>query len=254
MNTQLSVNSLSFAYGEHTVLHDVSFTLRQGMLVCLLGRNGAGKSTLMRCLLGLAKGYSGDILVDGKNQRDYTAPALAKQLAYIPQAVDSVYEYTVEQFVLMGRAAHLGMFQSPGKADHEIVREKLALLDILPLAHKSFAEISGGERQLATIARALTQQSRILVMDEPTASLDYGNQIRFMRLAKELSRQGYLVVMSCHNPHQARRFADMAMVLSGGTLSAMGDAQAVITSKMICEIYGVKPEDCDAEIAGNMTK
>lgn len=243
MNTELTVSGLSFAYGEQEVLCNIDFTLGGGCFCCLLGRNGAGKSTLMRCLLGISGGYTGSIAVNGREQRSYTPPQLARSIAYIPQSVDSVYEYSVEQFVLMGRAAHLGIFSAPAAADKAIAREAMETLGIGALSHKSFSEISGGERQLATIARALTQQSRILIMDEPTASLDYGNQVRFMKLARQLAEQGYLVLMSCHNPHQAGRYAHQVMVLHQGGIHSMGVARDIVTPQMVAQVYGVE-EDC----------
>lgn len=243
MTTAIRAERLSFRYGSQLVLDEISFSLQAGMFCCLLGRNGAGKSTLIRCLLGLDRDYQGTVFVHENKQEEYSQRQLAQHLAYIPQIVDCVYEYTVEQFVLMGRAAHLGVFQGPSTKDKSIANQALEKLGIAALAKRSMTNISGGERQLTAIARALAQQSTILVMDEPTSSLDYGNQVRFMVLARELARQGYLILMSCHNPHQARQFADSVIVLENGKISAAGVAEELMTSELISGIYGLEMEE-----------
>lgn len=243
MEMTIQAERVSFRYGSQRVLEGVDFSLQNGMLCCLLGRNGAGKSTLIRCLLGLTRDYQGTIFINGKKQQEYDQRELAKHLAYIPQEVNCVYGYTVEQYVLMGRTAHLGTFQTPSSKDNDIAVQALRKLGISQLAKKSMNNISSGERQLASIARALAQQSTALIMDEPTASLDYGNQVRFMVLGQKLARQGHLVFMSCHNPHQARQFADCVMVLERGKVSVLGAAEELITPELIARIYGLKMEE-----------
>jgi len=238
----LEVRDLKFAYKKNTVLHGVNFAATSGQFVCLLGENGAGKTTLFRCLLGLLSGYQGDILIDGVNGKRYAVRELAKKIAYIPQSNAPVFNYTVYEIVLMGTNVLKNSFRAPGRSEREIVRQALEIMNISRLAERGFAELSGGERQLALIARALAQKSRILVMDEPTANLDYGNQYRVMRQIKRLAESGYLVVLSTHNPEHALLYSDKVLVLKDGKAMMFGEPEVVLNPETIETIYGVSVE------------
>lgn len=236
---KLAVSDLRFAYKKTLVLKGVDFSADSGQCICLLGENGAGKTTLFKCVLGLLSGYQGQILIDGMNGKRLTTRDFAEKIAYIPQAHTPPFNYTVFETVLMGTNVLTKGFRTPGREEREIVEEALRLLGISHLAERGCAEISGGERQLALIARALAQKSRILVMDEPTANLDYGNQIRVMRQVKELAQRDYLVVLSTHNPEHALLYADKVLVLKDGKALMYGTPEKVLTPEMIECVYGV---------------
>lgn len=233
----IAVKNLSFAYGSHKVLEDISFTAHEGEMVYVLGANGAGKSTLFRCILGLTDSYGGKVLLNGHDIRKFNPSQLAAQMAYIPQNTFPTFSYSVEETILMGRAAFIKPFHSPGKKDYVLVRDAMRQLNIEKLAQKSFKEISGGEQQLVIIARALVQQTKILIMDEPTSSLDFGNQLRVLRKVKELTKKGYLVILSSHNPEHAFLFADRVLALADGKVAGCGKPEEVLTKKLMQKLY-----------------
>ncbi|MBQ2700376.1 MAG: ABC transporter ATP-binding protein [Clostridia bacterium] len=234
----ICVKNLRFAYGAQPVLKGISFEVPSGGLTALLGCNGAGKTTLFRCLLGLEKHYEGSICLEGKSLNSYTPARLAQKIAYIPQSSYPAFQYTVMDMVLMGTTHRLGMFASPGGQESERAEEALKLLQIDHLAQRSYARLSGGEKQMVLIARALAQQARILLMDEPCASLDFGNQHRVMQTARTLGRQGYTVIMSSHSPQQVLTYGDRLLALSDGVLIKTGDPRRVLDAQLIKALYG----------------
>ena len=238
----LTVEGLSFSYGKQAVLRDVSFSAGSGELIAVLGQNGAGKSTLFRCLLGLLHGWQGSITLDDLDLRHLGSRETARRIAYIPQSSIPVFSYTVLDTVLMGTASRLGVLQSPGTQQEAEALSLLQSLGIGHLAGRSISQCSGGERQLALIARALNQQAVLLVMDEPTASLDYGNQYRVLETVRALTGQGYTVLMSTHNPEHVFRFADRVLLLHEGRLLANGRAEEVLTPERILEVFGLRAE------------
>jgi iron complex transport system ATP-binding protein len=197
---------------------------------------------LFRCLLGLLGGYRGEICIDGINAGKLSAREIAKKIAYIPQAHTPVFNYTVHETVLMGTNVLTNGLGTPGRGERETTGQMLELMNISHLAGRGFAELSGGERQLALIARALAQKSHILIMDEPTANLDYGNQFRVMRQVKQLVKSGYLVVLSTHNPEHALLYADMVLVLKEGKAMVYGEPDKILDPDLIMNIYGVSVE------------
>ncbi|NPD31075.1 ABC transporter ATP-binding protein [Eggerthellaceae bacterium zg-1084] len=235
----VSVQGLGFAYGEHRVLSGVSFSVETGSLVSLLGPNGTGKSTLFRCLLGLERGYEGQIRVQGREVRDLPSAQRARMMAYIPQSHRPIYDYDVIDVALMGGSAGGGAFFRPGAAHLRRAEEALERVGIAHLARASYTRISGGEQQLVLVARALAQGARILVMDEPTSALDFGNTLRVLECVKGLAGEGYAVIQSTHQPDQAFLYADQALVLHGGGVAAFGRPREVITSSLVSRIYGV---------------
>lgn len=236
---QIEVKDLVFSYGEHRVLDGVSFQVRQGELVALMGPNGTGKSTLFRLMLGFLRGQGGSIRIEGTELAQMSNAQRAEKVAYIPQSVDPVYNYTVEEMVLMGLTGSLGILSMPKEEHKKAVRRILQNLGIENLSERGYARISGGERQLVLLARALVQRAGIFLMDEPTANLDYGNQHRVMKKVRELNRSGYTVMMSTHNPEQAFLYADRAVVLCDGTVVGDGPPEEVLTGEMLERIYGI---------------
>lgn len=235
----LSVEHLTFGYRCFGVLKDVNFNVEQGNLVCVLGKNGAGKSTLFRCILGLLRGYEGEILADGVNVKTWKERELAARIAYIPQTHNSAFAFSVVDMVLMGTTSSLSTMSSPGVEQRRIAMEALEMMKIGHLAARSYSHISGGEQQLVLIARAIAQQAGILIMDEPCASLDYGNQVRVMEELKHLAAKGYLIIQSTHSPEQAFLYADQALVLHGGKVAAIGAPEAVLTRELLEDMYEV---------------
>lgn len=236
----LTVNDLSYGYIRGVpVLEGVSFAAEKGELLSVLGPNGAGKSTLFRCLLGGIDGYSGAIELDGREVRGLSRRELAARIAYIPQIHRPTFGYSVLDTALMGLTRELSPFRSPTAEQEKRAMEALEQMGVARLAARNFATLSGGEQQLVLIARALCQQSDILLMDEPTSSLDYGNQLRVLRCVHDLSRQGYTVVLSTHDPQHALRFSDRVLALSGGAVAAFGATKEVLTAELLRRLYGV---------------
>lgn len=236
----LSVSHLSFSYEEdHPVLSDLSFTIGDGRMVCLLGPNGAGKSTLFKTILRLLPNYEGEIFLDGVSTRGLSIAQMAHRIAYIPQSGAPTFNYTMFEMVLMGTTAGLSRLSSPGERQREMVKEAMQRLGIWHLADRGFARVSGGERQLALIARALVQETRVLIMDEPTANLDYGNAIRVLEQIQQLAGSGYTILQATHQPDQAFLFADEVLALKDGRILAQGSPREVIDSRLIETLYGV---------------
>lgn len=239
---ELTVKDLEFGYHCFPVLKGINFSFNKGELVCVLGKNGAGKSTLFRCMLGLLKGYHGEILIDGRERRHFSERELAGRIAYIPQNHDTAFSFSVLDMVLMGTTASLPRFASPGQKEKEKALNALKLLRIDGLKDRIFGQISGGEQQLVLIARAIAQEVKILVMDEPCSSLDYGNQIRVMEELRALSKKGYLIVQSTHNPEHVFYFAHKALVMMDGKIAAFGEPDKILTKELLEGVYQVPIE------------
>lgn len=235
----VAVEHLSFSYGSRQVLRDISFRLGSGQLVSLLGPNGAGKSTLLRCLLGSLRGYGGQVCIEGQDTRTLSLKALAKRMAYIPQSHAPAFHYDVLDMVLMGASAQQGPFAQPGKMERAQALEALKRVGIADLARRDYLRISGGERQLVLIARALAQQAIILLLDEPTASLDYGNQLRVLGELRRLATEGYTILQATHHPEHAYLFSDAILAMAEGVLVAQGAPGEVLTAELMETLYGV---------------
>ena len=236
----IEVQNLSFSYGDRPVLHDISFRVEKGEFLSILGPNGVGKSTLFRCVLGLLSGYTGQVLVDGADSRSFTVREAAKHIAYIPQSSHPIFNYSVFDIVLMGRTSGLSTFRSPKKQDAELCRWALEKVGIPHLSDRCFHRLSGGEQQLVLIARALVQKAPILMLDEPTASLDFGNQLLVLEQCRNLAREGYTVIQTTHNPEQSYQYSDRILTLQHGRVLAEGTPKEVLTEKTIRALYGVE--------------
>ena len=236
----IEVQNLSFSYGDRPVLHDISFRVEKGEFLSILGPNGVGKSTLFRCVLGLLSGYTGQVLVDGADSRSFTVREAAKHIAYIPQSSHPIFNYSVFDIVLMGRTSGLSTFRSPKKQDAELCRWALEKVGIPHLSDRCFHRLSGGEQQLVLIARALVQKAPILMLDEPTASLDFGNQLLVLEQCRKLAREGYTVIQTTHNPEQSYQYSDRILTLQHGRVLAEGTPKEVLTEKTIRALYGVE--------------
>ena len=236
----LQASALSIGYERRVVAGGIDLAVRRGEVLCLLGPNGAGKTTLFKTLLGLIPPLGGQVTIDGRPLGALTRGELALAMAYVPQAQVMEFAYTVLDLVLMGRTAHLGPFSAPGRRDHERAHAALADLGIADLALAEANRISGGQRQLCLVARALAQDAPLLVMDEPTASLDLGNRLLVLARVKALSSQGYGVVFSTHDPDQARELATSVAVIAHGRLAAYGPPDDTLTGPILSAVYGVE--------------
>jgi len=238
----LHAQALDIGHGARRVAQALDFTVQPGEVLCLLGANGSGKTTLLRTLLGLLAPLAGSVRMAGQDVAAWDRAAFARHVGYVPQAHAGVFPYTVLDVVLMGRAARLSRFATPAAADRQRAVECLQALGIAHLRSRSYTAISGGERQLALIARALAQEPRLLVMDEPTASLDFGNQIRVLEHVARLRAAGMAVLMTTHQPEHALRVADRIALLGGGRLQAIGAPRATATPAALAHLYGVSEQ------------
>lgn len=236
----LEVEHVRFGYGGEPVLSDVSFGLAAGDVLCLLGPNGSGKSTLLRCVLGLLRIAAGSIRVGGRELAALTPRQVARELAYVPQSAPAVFPFSAFDLVLMSRTAHLGFLANPTAADRRRALAAMEELGVGHLAWRRVQELSGGERQMVLIARALAQDSKVLVMDEPCAGLDYGNQVRILESLRALARRGYSILMSSHLPDHAFLVGNKVALLAHGRLRGPGLPSAVITAEALSDLYGTK--------------
>lgn len=238
----LAAEDLGFGYPGRSVGRGLSLSVDGGEVLCLLGPNGSGKTTLFKTLLGLLPPQAGRVLVEGRDLAGWGAQAVARLLAYVPQAQTGYFPYTVGDMVLMGRTAHVGLFASPSAADRDAARRAIQAVGIAHLAEQEFTRVSGGERQLTLIARALAQEARVMFMDEPTASLDFGNQLRVLDLISSLARQGIAIVFSTHDPDHAFHAAGRVALLHQGTLLRLDTPERTLVPALLQQVYGLAIE------------
>ena len=231
----VKIERLSFSYGNNHVLEDVSFALKEGQAVALLGRNGSGKSTLLKIMLGLLKPSSGSVLLDGKES--LSIKERSKLVAYIPQYSTDVFSQKVIDTVVLGKAGQMQLFARPGKEEYKEAEERLAELGIESLRNRPMNKLSGGERQLVLISRALMQDAKTLLLDEPTASLDYSNQIMVMEKIKTLTGKGYSALFSTHNPELALMYADSIVLLDDGKSEFIEKPESLVSSDRLSKLY-----------------
>jgi iron complex transport system ATP-binding protein len=248
----LEVRNIKFAYkGKKNVLEDISFDLRQGECLCLLGPNGTGKSTLARCLLNLCKIKNGSISVNGVNMNTLSPNQRAKYLAYVSQSSNLTFPYKVHEVVKMGRVTHLKFGASLSRSDLDVVNKVLERLEIANLADNYFHELSGGQKKMVLVARALAQQAKYLIMDEPTANLDYSNQIKVLDVIKKLSLDNYGILMTSHFPDHAFLACNKVILMKDGVVKECGTPDEVVTSKNLSELYGTPVCVAPTEVRNN---
>lgn len=231
---------LGYGYPERAVGRALELQLAAGDVLCVLGPNGGGKTTLFRTLLGLLAAQEGEVRLEGQGLAALARSEVARRVGYVPQGHVAQFAFTVRDVVLMGRTAHIGLFGAPGAADRAAAERAIAALGIGELSERVVTELSGGERQLVMIARALAQGARALVLDEPTASLDFGNQVRVLREIRRLAAEGYAVVFSTHDPSQAFLAASRVLLLAHGGALRQGTPAEVITAENLRRVYGVE--------------
>ena len=252
----LQAADVSFAYRERraTVLDAVSMTVARGELVGLLGPNGSGKTTLLRLLAGMLVPQSGRILLDQAPLASYTRRALAQRIAVVPQETHSTFDFSVVDIVLMGRYPHLAPFEIEGERDLAIARDALAATGTADLERRPFATLSGGEKQRVVIASALAQASDILLLDEPTASLDLGYQFEIGALLRRLNAErGTTMIVSTHDLNLAASLCQRVVLLKHGRVLAAGPTADVLTAPNIGALYGIEADVRFHERAGHLT-
>ena len=248
MKDVVSVQNLTFSYdSKRTVLNSITTKIKTGDLITLLGPNGVGKSTLLNCLTGLLPIGEGVIFLDGRDLASLKIKHIAQVIAYVPQRIQNNFDYTVIEYVTMGRTAHKNIFEQPTGIDYEIANDALEKLNIVHLQKKSFNGISGGEQQQVCIARAIAQQPNLIVLDEPTSALDFDNQIKVLNLTKKLSELGYSVLMTTHNPEHSLLLSSTVWILNRDGCMSVGSAEKFITEKNLRSLY--TSEICVSEIA-----
>ncbi|MCR5666940.1 MAG: ABC transporter ATP-binding protein [Eubacterium sp.] len=221
------------------VLKHVNLTMKEGEIWCILGHNGVGKTTLYKTILGLLPAFGGEVIIDDEKASDMTRTDLAKKIAYVPQYHTPPFSFRVIEVVLMGRNVYVSAFGSPSKEDEQIAMQALESLGIAHLKNRPYTKISGGERQLVLIARAIAQQPKFLMMDEPTANLDYGNQVRIIRQMKELARQGIGILFTTHHPEHAFYCeANVAAVINEEEILT-GASDDVVDESLLSKMYGI---------------
>lgn len=237
----LTVENLSFGYGRKTILEEVSLEVPEGGVMALLGPNGTGKTTLLKAIGQILKPSSGSCLVDGKSLSDMDRKQRARTVSYVPQSISGSFPIRAADFVMMGRQPFMGF--SPSQVDKELVFSAIKRMGIEDFAFTDMNEMSGGERQRVLIARALVQQPRLLLLDEPTSSMDLKNQLSTMELVFQLAKEQQLtVVMSIHDLNLAAMFCSLFLLLKDCRRFAGGTAAEVLTEKNIQAVYGVETE------------
>ena len=248
----LAAENLAFGYPGRRIGQSVSLGVKAGEVLALLGPNGGGKTTLLKTLIGLLKPQGGRVFLEGKPLAEFPVSERARRIGYVPQAHAGAFAFSVRDVVLMGRTAHQGLFASPSEADRALAQAKLGELGITHLADQPYTMISGGERQLVLIARALAQEPRVIVLDEPTASLDFGNQGKVLRQIGEIKSRGLAVLFTTHDPNHALRYADRVALLAGGTLLAEGPPVEMLTASRLADLYGAEIHTLQSATAGNI--
>lgn len=237
MNT-LQIKNLSFAYEkDKNVLENLSLSIEKNTINAILGANGKGKSTLLDCIVGINEPQQGEILINDKRRSEYSDKEFAREVAYISQTTIINIDYSVREFILFGRNPHLNLGQSPNENDYALAESNAEKIGITHLLNKSITKISGGERQLAFICRALVQESNIFIFDEPLSALDFGNQNKLLMMFRELEQEGKTIIFTTHNPNQVLDLNCNVIVLNDKSVMAQGPASKIVNEELLESIY-----------------
>ena len=235
------VKNGNFSYGKRQILKNISFKVKSGEVLCVLGPNGVGKTTLLRCMMGLLKWNSGKTFVDEKPMLEYTQKELWQKIAYVPQAKNSAFGFTAFDMVLLGRSSHLGTFSQPDENDKKIAIKAMEETGILWLKDKLCTEMSGGELQMVLIARALAVNPQMLVFDEPESNLDFKNQLIILNTISHLAKEHNIsAIVNTHYPAHAMKIADKALILNRNGESLYGGIDEVINEENLRKTFSVQ--------------
>jgi len=248
---KLEGRKLAIGYRDRLVGRELDVALETGEVLALLGPNGGGKTTLLKTLLGLIEPHEGEVRIGDRALVSYPLRERARLIAYVPQVHVATFAFAVEAVVLMGRSAHGGLLGRPTAADHAAVTQSLERFGIAGLASRPYTMISGGERQLVLLARALAQEPQFIVLDEPTSSLDFGNQGKVLREIRALAAAGLGVLFTTHDPNHALRAADRAYLIRDGARIADGIVGNVLTRAALEQLYGAPVEQLDDPATGS---
>ncbi len=234
----LETDNLSFHYHNgRLIFHSVSFNVGKGEVLSILGPNGSGKSTLLNCLANLYKPITGEILLNGQPMSKMGLRDVACMVGYVPQIHMPTYAFTVREFAVMGRTPYIGAFATPSRDDYRIADEALERIGVAHLRDKPYTEISGGERQQVTLARVIAQQPQLVLLDEPTAHLDYGNQHRVIQMIRQLAEEGYALIMTTHNPEHAIILDGKVAILNRKGVLSIGQAAETLNAETLSDLY-----------------
>jgi iron complex transport system ATP-binding protein len=236
----LSVRDLTFSRNRKApVLHQVCMEVKAGEALCILGPNGAGKSSLLHCVLGIETTWSGEVRVMGHDTSRLPRRDVARLVSYVPQTSRSAFSFSVEEWVMMGRIPHIPLGRDPSSRDHAAVEDAMGRLGLLQLRGRPIDQLSGGELQLALTARALAQDTPVILLDEPTASLDLSNQARVLRAIRQLTELGRTVVITTHLPEHAFLLDARVLLLKQGEVIGDGAPLELCTQPVLSDLYGV---------------
>lgn len=237
-STALKFENIRFSYGTCEVLHGVSAAVNQANITALFGPNGSGKTTLLKCLAGLTRPAAGGIWADGTNILTVGAKQISRMISYVPQEHAISFGFTVEEVILMGRTPYLTGFSSPSAADREAAQHAIESIHLQEIAQKPYTELSGGQRQLVLIARALSQATPIMIMDEPTSALDFRNQLLVWEQLQALRESGKTILVCTHDPNHVMWFCDDVLVLQDGKILRSGSTKQLMTTDLLQQLYG----------------
>lgn len=238
LSPALAVRELSFSYGSKQILNDINLTVLPGEICGLLGLNGSGKSTLFRCCMGFLHPEKGKIHAGGANVAHMRPSALARYIAYVPQEHKQPFPFLVRDMVLMGRTPYMKKLFGLQEEDQAIAQAAMERIGIAALAERPCHQLSGGQRQLVLIARALAQQTPLILLDEPTSALDFSNQLAVWKILREVAAQNVAVLVCCHDPNHILWFCDKAAVMDNGKIISEGPVQSAVTQDTLQHIYG----------------
>lgn len=238
----IEVKNLSFKYTDELILDDINLDIKRGDVLAILGENGSGKSTLLKLILSFLKPISGEVLIDGKDVCSYDRADLAKKIAYVPQSSTLPFSYTVLEVVLMARISYQSIFSTYSNKDKKIASESLKELEIESLKDRVFSDLSGGQKQLVLIARALAQEAEILIMDEPSSSLDYSNELMLLNQIKKLAKKGFTVIQTTHNPNHAFFVSSKTLLIKDKKVFSFGKSSEILTERNINSLYDIEVE------------
>jgi len=240
----ISLTGLRFSYNGSgkPVLQDLSLEIPDSAVTAILGPNGCGKTTLLHVLLGILRLQEGTVHFGGRLRQELTRGEVSRLMGLVPQDERIPFEFTVSEYVLLGRAPHMGLLQTPGRQDRAAAARAIEDVGLSALRRRVVTTLSGGERQLAVLARSLAQGPRILLLDEPIAHLDLANRARILEVVRGLANQGVAIVLTTHDPNAASAVADHVVLLREGKVVTAGPVGAVLTGEHLSETYGLAVE------------